>query len=230
MKILRCEEGLTLVETIIALVLMLVLITAFAGAMVVGLQRYEPRIRYQRCELSTGLERHHGIATTVEDKGRCLYVGCNVSDIEGVESVPHPPRIARRSAAPLHLADPLQGVLSGLGHQKVGEDLAEGTGPFTPAHLDHLGQGARFLTQPVRHILGIGAERVAVIEHEAADPVGMACGIGGGHRPALAQTDQWKACQTGACDHRVEIVDPAIQRSNEKSSTSRSDSPEPRGS
>ena len=38
MVIIRNEEGLTLVETIIALVLMLVLMAAFAGAMVVGLQ------------------------------------------------------------------------------------------------------------------------------------------------------------------------------------------------
>ena len=52
----RNEEGLTLVETIIALVLMLVLIAAFAGAMTVALQReveVDKRLEASRLASST---------------------------------------------------------------------------------------------------------------------------------------------------------------------------------
>ena len=56
MVIIRNEEGLTLVETIIALVLMLVLMAAFAGAMVVGLQsEVEVDKRLEASNLASGI-------------------------------------------------------------------------------------------------------------------------------------------------------------------------------
>ena len=61
MRILRCEEGLTLVETIIALVLMLVLIAAFAGAMTVALQReVEVDKRLEASNLASGIVEYLG--------------------------------------------------------------------------------------------------------------------------------------------------------------------------
>ena len=56
MRILRCEEGLTLVETIIALVLMLGLMAAFAGAMTVALQsEVEVDERLEASNLASGI-------------------------------------------------------------------------------------------------------------------------------------------------------------------------------
>jgi len=56
LRILRCEEGLTLVETIIALVLILGLLVAFAGAMTVALQsEVEVDERLEASNLASGI-------------------------------------------------------------------------------------------------------------------------------------------------------------------------------
>ena len=61
MENLRNEEGLTLVETIIALVLMLMLIAAFAGAMTVALQReVEVDKRLEASNLASGIVEYLG--------------------------------------------------------------------------------------------------------------------------------------------------------------------------
>ena len=61
MDIIRNEEGLTLVETIIALVLMLVLMAAFAGAMTVALQReVEVDKRLEASNLASGVVEYLG--------------------------------------------------------------------------------------------------------------------------------------------------------------------------
>ena len=68
MVIIRNEEGLTLVETIIALVLMLVLMAAFAGAMVVGLQsEVEVDKRLEASNLASGIVEYLGEGNNLKD-------------------------------------------------------------------------------------------------------------------------------------------------------------------
>jgi len=75
LRILRCEEGLTLVETIIALVLMLGLLAAFAGAMVVGLQ--------SEVEVDKRLEASNLASSIVEYLGEGDNLRDNVKDNDG---------------------------------------------------------------------------------------------------------------------------------------------------
>lgn len=61
MNYLKNQQGLTLVETVVALVLILLLVTAFAGAMTVGLQReVEVDISLKASSLASSVFEHLG--------------------------------------------------------------------------------------------------------------------------------------------------------------------------
>ena len=76
MIFLKNEEGLTLIEAIIALVVMLILVTAFAGAMTVGLQsEIETEKRLLASDLASSVIEYLG-----EDENLREYVNLNNED------------------------------------------------------------------------------------------------------------------------------------------------------
>ena len=93
MRILRCEEGLTLVETIIALVLMLGLMAAFAGAMVVGLQsEVEVDKRLEASNLASGIVEYLGEGENLKDiigenDSVELYINEQYEIVDGVNTL-----------------------------------------------------------------------------------------------------------------------------------------------
>ena len=80
---LKGEEGLTLVETIIALVLMLVLMAAFAGAMVVGLQsEVEVDKRLEASNLASGvIESLSDVSLNGVDTEEEYYIDIEKSEV-----------------------------------------------------------------------------------------------------------------------------------------------------
>jgi len=66
--------------------------------------------------------------------------------------------------------------------------------------------------EPVCGPVRVGAKQEAVARRRAANPLGMARGVGHRHRTALAQSEQRKPAQARRINHGLEIADKTVQR------------------
>ena len=177
--------------------------------------REEPAL-VEPVDLLPGRVQHQG--RDVEPRRHRTRRGGGLRDGRRTPSWPRPRPASSSSSQPF-----CSSVASGIIMR--GEHAAERRVRARPAHADHLVERALDLELLGR--LVPQRRRVAVVEQQPADPIGMPGRVGDRDRSALRHGHEGEPVEPGVVDDRLEIADARLER---EVVTSQSDSPYPRSS
>ena len=119
--------------------------------------------------------------------------------------------VLRRGGASLKLIERRPVGAGAVGQKLGGENLPERRVVAAPAHPGQVEiqcRGALFVFSDCAHRASTG---IGTAQHQLADTVGMASGVGHRDGAALRYPQQREALQPERLDDRLEIVDPVLE-------------------
>ena len=190
-----------------------------------GVEQDEPRTGDAGGEQPALLDGHDAIVARVQHERWRRDLARTVEHVDVVAGVIEPHGGLGRGRTPLQLVVPRHLLSAAVGKEQHAEQVPEGRGRLRPPGAD---RGDHRLA--VRALLGAAPSspaRVGAIKDEVGDAIRMPRRIDERDGRALRNAEQREPLEPGSGDHVSRSADPYI---NDKSPTSRSDSPHPRSS
>ena len=177
---------------------------------VVALERHQSGAADVGGEVAGVVEGVHPVTAAVEDQHRQVEVGQQVTGVGAVVLTTRQDRGGGGDRLPLQLVEPAHLLLRGVRDHHRGEHPPELRGRPLPADRDQC------LERVVEGDLlgGRSGHRsgVAAVEHQPAQPLGVARGVLDRDRPALRHRQQREPVEPGMVSDRFQVLDPSLQR------------------
>ena len=146
----------------------------------------------------------------VSNEGVCRHAGSQLADVDAGAGLIEAHGGLRRRRPALELVVPGQLLLACLGKEEHGEEVSErriGVGPACPDSGDQ-----SFMSLALAFVAAQPSARVAAVEDEPLDSLGVANGVGDGRGGALGDAQQHEPVEAGCVDDGLEVCHPAVQR------------------
>ena len=179
--------------------------------MIAAFERDETRAGNSSGQPAAFVEGLHRVAAAVQHEGRDLNARQQIVDIEGGDRAQEVRRVVGRGGSALQLVEPLHLLGGGVRHEGRGEELAERGIPAPPA-LAHQRLERRYLPVGRRGALLAPAARVAAVEDEMGQALGVAHGVRDRYGATLRDAEQRKPLHAARLDRALEVVDEGFER------------------